>query len=480
MFKNKTGFLIAVTIIMLLMASTSAVAQEGGSFYGGEKDTETEISGEINPEFRVFSDDGEINENLKGNLEISYPGRTHEFKFLLDFQPGAVEEVEVDELYYRYYGDKYNILLGKNRPIWGKGDQLHVVDNLNGEDMSDFINQEYKERQIGEEMIKVDRYFRGGNANLEFVYAPNFTPNRLANDPDSRLGNWVINPFAAQSEDLTLSNLAAITGQTETEVISQVEDSIEAEDNQFALRFTDSRGGTDYGFSYYNGYLREPSYDMRAFSGFETKINKNPTTIKELKNNQNLLNDTLNTADMQYDEVDVFGFELARVIADINSRFELAYYRTDDTDGNDPTVRNNKIAWVIGGDRDLPISNLNLNLQFTGEKILDDDQIENNVLPTERGPENIDLQYDEDGDYTTNRAVLVLEDSYQNEKIIPELSWVYNLNDGDYTLEAAVDYELKQDLVLTVSHKIFEGDEGTTFGQFENNDYSSLSINYSF
>lgn len=179
---------------------------------------------------------------------------------------------------------------------------------------------------------------------------------------------------------------------------------------------------------------------------------------------------------MHYDEVDIFGFEMARVIADINSRLELAYYRTDDTAGDDPTIRNNKIAWVIGGDRDLPISNLNLNLQFTGEKILDDDQIEDNIS----SGKNIDLQYNQDGDYTTNRAILKLEDSYQNEKIIPELTWVYNLKDHDYSLKAAVDYELKQDLVLTFAHKIFRGDSDTQLGRFEDNDYSSFALKYSF
>lgn len=478
MFKRNTKILITLTIILLLLANSPVFAQGESSFYGGEDKTEIEIGGEISPELRFFSADDQLNENLKGNLEISYPGQKHEFNFLLDFQPGAVEEIEVDELYYKYYGEKYNILLGKDRPIWGKGDQLHVVDNLNAEDMSDFINQDYKDRQIGEEMLKIDRYFRGGNANLEFVYTPDFIPDRLAEDPESRQGNWVINPFAAQS---SLQDLAAATGQTEAEVIRQVKDAIPEEDNQFALRFTDSRGGTDYGFNYYNGYLREPSYNLRNLNGsLENNPIETPDNLAEIEENKQNFNQALNAASLQYDEVDVFGFEMARVIADINSRFELAYYRTEDTEGTDPTVRNNKIAWVIGGDRDLPISNLNLNLQFKGEKILDDDQIEDNVINTPTGLQNIDLQYQPDGDYTNNRAVLVLEDSYQNEKIIPQLSWVYNLDDNDYMLEASVEYELKQDLILTASHKVFNGDAGTTFGQFEDNDYSAISLNYSF
>ncbi len=454
---------IVFSLVIVLCLVIPATAFDGGGFYESESEEESvEISGEIEPSFRLFTDDGDLEENLKGDLEFVYPGLKHEFKVLIDYQVGAVEEIDFNEVYYKYYGEQYNFTVGKNIVIWGKGDKVHVLDNINAEDMSDFINPEYKERQIGEEMIKVDRFFRGGNANLEFIYTPDFTPHRFAEDPNSPLGNWVINPFAAQSSDLTLREIAAATNQTEADVISQVKDATADEENQFGLRFTDSRGGTDYGLSYYHGYLRAPSYNKAALKAEYEKFKKDKATFSA----------ALEAADLHYDEVDIFGFEMARVIADINSRLELAYYRTDDTDGDNPIVRNNKIAWVIGGDRDLPISNLNLNLQFTGEKILDDDQIENNHLT--------DVEYNQDEDYTTNRAILRLEDSYQNEKIIPELIWIYNLNDNDYSLEASVDYELKQDLVFTVSHKIFSGDQDTDFGQFEDNNYSSFAVNYSF
>lgn len=451
--KIKLSMVIAFAVFLLFALIIPAAAFEGGGFYTTEAEDESlEINGEITPEFRLFSDNGDLEENLKGDLEFVYPGLENEFKVQIDYQVGAVEEIDFNEVYYKHYGEQYNFTIGKNIVIWGKGDKVHVLDNINAEDLSDFINPEYKERQIGEEMIKIDRFFRGGNANLEFIYTPDFSPHRFANDPDSPLGNWVINPFAGQ---FTLKEIANKNNKTETQVFEDIEDSIPDEDNQFGLRFTDSRGGTDYGFSYYHGYLRTPSYNKKAFA---QSIGQD-------------FNVRLKAADLKYDEVDVFGFELAKVIADINSRLELAYYRTDDTDGNDLNVRNNKIAWVIGGDRDLPISNLNLNLQFTGEKILDDDEVKGNKYH---------IDYNSDGDYTTNRAILKLEDSYQNEKIIPELTWVYNLKDHDYSLKAAIDYELKQDLVLTFAHKIFRGDSDTQLGQFEDNDYSSFALNYSF
>jgi hypothetical protein len=460
---NKIKKITLMLFIMIFAFSAAAIAFDSGSFYAEKEETETTIIGDIKPEIRVF-DDGDLEENLSGQLDISYPGSRHSFQLITDFQIGAAEEIEFNELNYQYYGDKYNLLIGKHRVIWGKGDQLHVLDNINPEDLSDFYNPDYKDRQIGEEMIKIDRYFRNGNANLEFIYTPDFESHRLAEDPDSPLGNWIINPFA---DKISLSELKSATNYSATEIINQVEAQVKEEEQQFGLRFTDTRAGTDYGFSYYHGYLREPSYDPSALSFNLSSLSGN-TAAK----NRQLFKKSLNAADLHYDQVDVFGFEMAQVIATINSRFELAYYNTDDSSGSQQTVRNNKLAWVIGGDRDLPISNLNLNIQFTGQKILDDDQIEANGAS--------DLQFNSDGDYTTNRAVVKLEDSYQNEKIIPQLTWVYNLRENDYSLEAAVEYELKQDLVLEVSHKIFNGDQDTDFGQFEDNDYTAFALSYDF
>ncbi|WP_233487026.1 MULTISPECIES: hypothetical protein [unclassified Halanaerobium] len=458
MFKNRSLIFITAAVFILI-ATNSISAFNGSSFYGDEK-TSVEVGGEFFPEYRIMTDNGDLEENIMGEINFTYPGKTHEFKFLLDFQAGAAEEIDFDEAYYRYYGDKYHFLIGKHRLIWGTGDKVHVVDNLNPEDMSDFINREYKDRQIGEEMLKIDRYFRGGNASLEFVYTPDFNGHRLADDPDSPLGNWIINPFADKFE---LSDLAVITPYTQTDIINKFENSLEGEENQFGLRFTDSRQGVDYGFSYYKGYLREPSYNPQALKQGLDNIDLS-SSISSAEFNKILTN-----ADLHYDEVDIFGFELAGAAADINSRFELAYYRTDDTSGNNPSVKNNRIAWIIGGDRDLPINNINLNIQFKGTKILDDEQIQKNHI-----------DYNPEGDYTSHRAIVKLKDSYSSEKIIPELTWIYNLNDNDYSLEAAVDYELQQDLHLELSHKIFNGDRETTFGQFDDNDFTSVGLRYSF
>ncbi|AZO95892.1 DUF1302 family protein [Halocella sp. SP3-1] len=456
---KKAYLYFSITALLILFFSLSIMAFESDSFFTEEEQgPEFSYSGELFPEYRLFSDDDNQG-NIDLDLELAYQTDNYDLKALIDYTTGARKEFDLAEAFVQYYAGEYQILLGKKRLVWGKGDKVHVVDQINAEDMSDFVNPDYLDRQLGEEMLKIDRYFRDGQALLEFVYTPEFTAHRLADDSDSELGNWVINPFASVS----LEDISSLTGYSQSRIIHKVEDAFPDYNNQLALRFTDSRQGIDYGFTYYHGYLRDPSYDKAVLlSAVGNSAQLDSDKFEEL----------LTAADLHYDEVDMLGAELATVWRTINTRFELAYFRTDDISGNDPVVRNNKIAWVIGGDRDLPISNLNLNVQFTGQKILDSAEIKDSGIS--------DLEYNDDGDYTTNRLIVKLEDSYQNETVVPELTWIYNLEDEDYSLESKLDYKLQDDLHLELAHKIFSGDAGTTFGQFKDNDFTSLGLRYSF
>ncbi|MFO7818844.1 MAG: hypothetical protein R6V17_01275, partial [Halanaerobacter sp.] len=336
----------------------------------------------------------------------------------------------------------------------GKGDKLHVVDNLNGEDLTDFVNPEYLERQIGEEMLKMNYYL--GTGTLEAVYTPNFTPDKLATS-----GNWLTDEMAEINslEPVLIEQFGAVNAAGVKESLLNNSQQ-EIEDGQFALRYTNSKGGYDYGFSFYQGHLKRPSMDRTALAKLEDP-NYDYSSAQEF----------LNDLDLHYDDVSVLGTEMSTVLAGINSRAELAYYLTDDTDGNDPAVHNNRVAWLIGGDRDLPLHNLNLNLQVKSEYILDHEAIEDNPS---------DIEYNQDNEYFTNLLSLEVSDEFKKETVLPTMTLVYNLETDDYYLDNELEVELKDDTSLIMNYKLFQGDSGTDFGQFDENDYLSARLEYDF
>lgn len=393
--------------------SSSSGSSSGFADKFNEKAKSLDFAGELRYYTRLFLEkdgDSEVDSYPQLDLDLTYENDNSEMIVNLNIDDN---DSELEEGFIRLYYDKFNLEVGKKKVVWGKGDKMHVVDNLNAVDYSDFINPDYLDRKVAEEMIKLNYYL--GTGSLELVYTPEFTTNSYAED-----GYWAMESIKELGE-------------------FEVEDYNGIDDAQFAVRYTNTVRGYDYGVSFYQGRLREPSIDQ----------DKNR---------------------LSYDRVSILGAEFGSVLVGINSRAEVAYYLTDDTEGDDPYVHNNKLAWVIGGDRDLAYNNLNINLQLKSNLILDDDQITNSQ----------DVDYSQDDDYLTNTLSLGITDSYKHETILPELSLAYNVEDEDYMIEYLIEFILKDDTSCIISYKNFNGEDDTQFGQFDDNDFLSVEFEYSF
>ena len=67
------------------------------------------------------------------------------------------------------------------KEVWGKGDKVHVLDNFNANDFSDFIFPDYIDRRLGEVMFKATANLSWDyNLKLEGIYTPWMTPDRFA------------------------------------------------------------------------------------------------------------------------------------------------------------------------------------------------------------------------------------------------------------------------------------------------------------
>ena len=110
---------------------------------------------------------------------------------------------------------------------------------------------DYLQRRLGEDMlhlnIVVGPYH--WNSNLELVYTPSFRKIKFAEE-----GPWAPG---------YISILNQIAPSLAGNGISVVEPEYnQFEDGQFAVRWTHSVAGIDYGLSYYNGVLRIPAFEM--------------------------------------------------------------------------------------------------------------------------------------------------------------------------------------------------------------------------
>jgi hypothetical protein len=145
---------------------------------------------------------------------------------------------------------------------------------------------------------------------------------------------------------------------------------------------------------------------------------------------------------LNYDQLQVFGLEAAFVLWKFNTRWEVAYNLTEDIAGDDPWVKNNSIAWVAGFDMDLPIHNLNINVQNQGSFILKKDKIEDGAYAT------YDVDYNSDGKYTNNKIIGLLSDKWMNEKLTAEVQGIYVVETKEYMVAPKIEFNAVEGLTL--------------------------------
>lgn len=467
--------------------------------------TALSVNGEAQVNFRAYVDDEgtsglPIDEwntwvDPKGKLGLNYSNDSvsADVKFALSKDIITDYKADIiDELTLEAYLGNFVIQAGKMKVVWGKGDKLHVIDNFNANDYKDFLIPDYIDRRISEPMVRV-LYNAPNDAGpftsnrFEFVWTPFMTADRYAAS-----GRWVPNQVNELKENLTgiakesikntvskmeKDRIAIIKGdntkQAEFEALnktylSQLSNSSSLADNlypdlyqlkymQAGARFTTTTGSLDWGLSYYFGRDKRASFDYKNMAPYVQKYLKG--TAEE------------DDKFIDYDFLQVFGIEAAKTFGAYNFRAEAAYNLTKDVAGDDPKVHNNSLAWVFGFDRDLPVSELNFNLQTQGKFILNHDEIKDSGDTEESGTYKTD-----------NKLVLNISDNLAHGKLKPEVSAIYGFEHFDLIIMPKVTWYVSDGLEFSASGMYMQSfiESRSEFGNWHNNSFVQIAAKYTF
>ena len=406
----------------------------------------------------IDSDAVEADPSLR--VDLSFKGASSELEAKVRVDEAVIEDNPADaleEATLRSYLGNFVLEAGKMKVVWGKGDKLHVLDLFNANDYSDFIFPEYIDRRLGEAMARIVWNAPSG-ARVEAVWTPVMTPDRvptegawapasakaLAAAGESYVGYQAAVAYAAAGGGF--NGLAAAQKAESEYAEALLPDTKTLDFGQYGLRVTASVGGVDLGASYYLGRFKTPSVWLSYSGGNVTGF------------------------DASYDRLQSFGLEASAALGPLNLRSEAAYYLTGDTAGDDPKTKNNSLNWLAGFDVDLPVSQLNLNVQTTGSYILGNDDI---ASP-------LDVDYDADGDYSNDKIIVRLSDSYDHEKVIPELAALWGIERDDFILMPKCTLTMRDDMKLELSGAVFLGSSKGEFGAFVDNHFAQATFTYSF
>lgn len=467
--------------------SSSSSSFSAGSF---------SVNGEAQINFRAYVDDKDtiglpIDEwntwvDPKGKIGLNYSNDTvsADVKFALskdiitDYKSDIIDELTLEATFGNFV-----VQAGKMKVVWGKGDKLHVLDNFNANDYKDFLIPDYIDRRISEPMVRV--LYNAPNDvgpftsnRFELVWTPFITADRYAasgrwvpnqvNELKEGLSTEAVNVIAAQGVNKAEATNPSLAKREEATYAAMLSRSSSLADNlypdlyqlkymQAGARFTTTTGSWDWGVSYYFGRDKRASFDFLKMGSYV----------------KNYLEGTAGEDDkfIDYDFLQVFGVEAAKTFGAYNFRAEAAYNLTQDVAGDNPRIHNNSVAWVFGFDRDLPISELNFNLQTQGKYIINHDEIEKNPLDTESSTYETD-----------NKLVLNISDNLLHGKLKPEISAIYGFEHFDLIIMPKITWYVSDGLEFSANGMYMQSfiKNRSEFGDWHNNSFVQISAKYTF
>jgi len=492
-----TKKIFAVSIACALLAANVYAQSDWGDDGAVEETSEPtfwdrfKISGDATLAGRAYFDSDkasstEVNVIPRLKLGFDYEGNATKFSSKLRFDEQTLKydnEMILDEFSADLFVGNWVLSAGKMKVVWGKGDKLHVLDNFNSNNYYDFLIPDYLDRRNSDYMFRA-QYNSPLGFRLEGIYTPIMQPETYA-----QKGRWVPNKVNTLTNNvLTIldQKYTSLTPSSAKKVLSVSDDlypdTHKLEYGQFGGYLNFTVGLFDFGVSYYNGRYKQVSADVTGLACYQA-IQLAPAAYRPTM--QAALAGYLANMmpSLHYDKVQSFGLDMQTALGPFTIRAEAVYNLTKDMDGNDPWIRNNNIGYLLGFDVSLPIHNVTLNVQGTGNVILKKDKLLDNKIGGLVPTKTVDVDYDPTGCYTNHKVVVQLQDTFYYEKVTATVKAIYGIERYDLILMPEVSFKVRDGWKATASGLFITNlnkEENSEFLGWLNNSFIQLAVNYTF
>ncbi|GAB1484196.1 hypothetical protein MASR2M78_30130 [Treponema sp.] len=309
---------------------------------------------------------------------------------------GKVELPELRELYIDLHGAAFDLRMGKQQIIWGKGDGVFITDLVSPKDLSQFLIPDFEELRRAVTGARVDLY--AGYHGLQLVWLPWFTPS-IAPDMNSI---W--------APTLPFPTMPVFQATVEPE--------FELENGEYFAKY--SYMGQSFDLALMGGYFWN---DTPAY----TRVSMVPLTVKG-----------------EYYRSSMAGYAVSGTLGPLVLRSEGAFYldkryQTSAMSYARGYAEKNALQYLVGAD--YSILGITFGLQYIQDIILDhDDALINDELK--------------------NTLTLVVAKTFRSETIKTELFSYLSLDTQSGLVKPKITWNLSDGLELSSGAYIFFGDEG--------------------
>ncbi len=355
------------------------------------------------------------------------------------------------DLYLDYTKGPWFLRMGKQQVAWGQADGITILDRVNPVDLSEYWLPDMQDIRIPLWMANIN-YSPKLNSNMQFLLIPDFEQSTSA-----PIGG----PFCTYSY-IRYDNWKKTAGNVNANIYFPGK---QFNNSTFGLQWSDRIGDLDYTLNYLNGFY---------YSARNTTIYLSPGNWK---------------VDRAFKRYQLYGssfnksFTNSGPMQGITLRGDFAVYKDEPTYIGDPTIASAKniarwdnVFWLIGADRYVFTKWL-LSVQYA-QYILEHGKEKSLGLPVQQQYPMNAFTYGF-ADQVENIFSVKISTHFLDDRIKPEILWSFT-DDNQGRLSPKVNYEIKDNLVLTVGVHYFYGNLFDSNGQYRDESQFYTQLKYTF
>lgn len=314
------------------------------------------------------------------------------------------------------------------------------------------LREAYLEKSLGNFDLKAGRFItvwgRADKVNPTDVFSTRNYNLLVTDDEDQRLGIFTTQ-VAYNIENYRVIALWQPEWREPTYPLGQLPAGTtigygtpEKKSEQFGVKL-DHSGGVDWSVSYAHVVDRGP--DIQVLSATPTA----------------------QALEFEFNPIDVYGFDAATAIGNYGLRGEVAYTKTKDSDGSNPSIKNSNIFGVLGIERTFD-GVFNINVQYLHRYVLDFKDIDSFASPLDRAIAQTVAVYNNQLKESLSGASLRLNYKAFNETLDTELAVVNWFYDDSYGLvRPKVTYAFSDAFRGTIGYEWYYGPDASLFGRLK-------------
>jgi hypothetical protein len=390
---------------------------------------------------------------FEGNRNYIFASIDSEYLWFGPYNDEEDYDLDLFEGYIFWSTNSIDLTVGKQIIRWGKTDQISPVDNVNPQDLREFIVPDYEDRKIPNWLARLRLFYK--KYTIEGVYIPFFEPSRI----DYFGTDWAV--YQHLKEDVQDSSLLtpAFKEYVKGRYVNENIPPKTFENADWGIRLLRTISDWDLGLSYLYSWEDLPYYKSFPIKNLTLDGSASSDSLVSALAGTTNANEEI---EVEYRRQHIAGFEFETIVKDFGFRGEAAYFDGQSFLTNNLTSTRKIVYHYILGVDYSGENDWYINIQFSHQIIKNYDST---ILYFSRNNPSLNGE---------------ISKEFWEGYFKTALSYNFGLSENSYYLSPSVVCNYVPALDIIIGFDIFEGDPDTLMGLYDADDQIYIDFKYHF